>query len=159
MRQNITETIWYDPDVKNYIMLDVTDDIMPLESQYIEGRELFSKAEYHCSLVPAGKLSDDPDVVAQVIQDVTTYLTEVDVHFKGLVEKYYICEKNAEATLIAPAIIAGVEGLTRVVRRVVPEYVPALLHVTLLKSRTSEYGIGINSAADLNAYCREVTIR
>lgn len=159
MRQNITEKVWYDPDVKSYIMLDVTDDITPLESQYIEGRELLSKTEYHCSLVPAGKLSDDPDVVKQVIERVAGYLSETDVRFQGLADTYYFCEKGAEATLIAPAIIAGIEGLTQVVRQLIPEYTPAFSHITLLKSATSEYGIGINSELDRNAYCREVTLR
>lgn len=161
MRSNITKKIWHDPEVKNYIMLDVTDEIPPQQMQTIDNVELLPKDEYHVSLVPASKLSEDASVVQDVVQDVTRLLRENPgvVVFEGLGEERYVCRKNGEVTMIAPAIIIGVESLRQIVRQYVPDYAPAFPHVTLLKSANSPYGIGVNSEDDLQLMCKRLGVK
>ncbi|HMS92901.1 MAG TPA: hypothetical protein PKD28_00800 [Candidatus Saccharibacteria bacterium] len=157
-RTNITEQIWYDPEVKHYIMLDVTEQIPEQTMQVFDGTELFPKDEYHVSLVAAGKLSEDPATVAGIVDDVRSFLHDNPeaVAFQGLGDERYVCRDGDEMTLIAPARIVALDGLRGVVRRRIPEYEPAFSHVTLLKSASSPYGIGINSDSDLAAYCQKV---
>jgi len=159
-RQNITEKIWYDPDVKSYIMLDVTEDIPEQKPVVIDGTKLLPKSEYHCTLVPAGKLSEDPAIVARVIEDVADYLryNSQAVRFIGLADRYYICKDGDEVTLIAEATLVGLGGLRKIVQQTIPDYAPALPHVTLLKNDESTYGIGIHSAMDLKKLCRRVNL-
>lgn len=157
-RVNITENIWYDPDVKNYVMLDVTDIIPEQSPCIIEGIELMPKDEYHVSLVPAGRLSDDGVEVTGIIEDIQAYLAGVPEKVKlvGLSEERYFCKKEDEATMIAPAIIIGLDELCAVVRKRVPTYNSIFPHVTLLKSTNSQYGISIKSKGDLMSYCMKL---
>lgn len=159
-RQNITEKIWYDPDVKNYIMLDITKDIEQQKPLVIDGVELLPKDEYHCSLVPVGKLSDDPDAVARIVSDIKDYLafTPDSIRFDGFMDKYFVCKKEDETTLIVEAKILGLGGLRKIVQQTISDYQPTFPHVTLLKSENSPYGIGINSNKDLKTYCRRIDI-
>lgn len=160
-RINITEKIWYDSEVKSYIMLDVTDEISSQRARVVDNVELLPKDEYHVSLVPASKLSEDASVVQDVVQDVTQFLRENPgvVVFEGLGEERYVCRKDGEVTMIAPAIIIGVESLRQVVRQHIPGYAPAFPHVTLLKSANSPYGIGVNSEDDLQQMCERLDIK
>lgn len=158
-RVNITEKIWYDPEVKNYVMLDVTDDIpRPLPFTTHQGVLLEPKTEYHCTLVAAGKLSDDPTAVQEVIEDIAQYIKARpnDIAYEGLGDDYYICQKAEETTLIVSAIATGLIGLREVVRGKFPEYEDTSPHITLLKSENSAYGIGINSLSDLDNYCQKI---
>ncbi len=157
-RVNLTEHIWYNPSVKNYVMLDITDSIGTQSEMMVEGVTLVPKDEYHCSLVPAGKLGDTPQEVAAIIEDVRQHLEahRDDIHFEGLGHERYLCEKNGEYTLIAPAIITGLSALRQAVCARIPDYQPPFPHVTLLKSVNSQYGIGINSERDLATYCRQI---
>lgn len=159
-RQNITEKIWYDPEVKSYIMLDVTDEIVPPQPLMIDNTKLLPKDEYHCTLVPAGKLSDSPEKVARVINEVTDYLhfSPNAVRFIGLGDNYYFCKDGDEATLVAEAMIVGLVGLRKIVQQTIPDYKPAFPHITLLKNEQSLYGIGIHSAEDLKKLCKKVDL-
>ena len=158
-RVNITEKIWYDPQVKNYVMLDVTEDIerpkpITLDSQIV----LEPKDEYHCTLVAAGKLSSDQDAVRELIADISDYFQSDPnaVQFNGLGPDYYVCHKGDESTLIVSAVIIGLDGLRDIVRKKFPGYGESIPHITLLKSENSQYGIGINSPADLSKYCEKI---
>lgn len=160
-RVHITEKIWYDPEVKNYVMLDVTDDIEhPVATIIKPPTVLLPKDEYHCTLVAAGKLSANHDQVREVIEDIKAYLLEHPnmVTFEGIGTDYYYCCKDDESTLIVSALVTGLDGLRDVVRRTFPEYSESSPHITLLKSENSPYGIGINSPTDLNQYCERITI-
>lgn len=157
MRAHLTESVWYDPDVKNYVMLDVTDAITPLTSLMIGDVELLPKDEYHCTLVPVGKLLED-DAAGVLLDDIGEYLSQNTVEFDGLTGDYHLCRKQGEVTLIASARIMGLDGL-REVRRHVSDYQPPFPHVTLLKSANSPYGIGVNSDADYDALCRPITLQ
>ena len=42
----------------------------------IAGVELLPKSEYHVSIVAAGRLSDDPAIVAAIIEKVRAYFME-----------------------------------------------------------------------------------
>lgn len=158
MRTHLTESVWYDPDVKNYVMLDVTDAITPPTSLMIDDVELLPKDEYHCTLVPVGKLLED-DFARVLLGDISEYLSQNAVEFDGLTGEYHLCRKQEEVTLIASARIVGLDGLREVVRRHVPDYQPPFPHVTLLKSANSPYGIGVNSDADYDALCRPITLQ
>lgn len=159
-REYLSKKIWRDAEGTNYIMLDVTDEIGSQQARTVEGVELLPKDEYHVTLVPAGKLSGDESVVELVIDEVRTFLAHNpdEVVFEELSGERYVCTKGDEMTLIAPAIVLGLDGLRGVVRRHVPDYAPTFPHVTLLKSANSRYGIGVNSVDDLQAYCRKLEI-
>lgn len=161
MRINITERIWRDPEVKNYVMLDVTEDVGGQEAAVIDGTLLLPKDEYHVTLVAAGKIAgDDPRRTGELLQDLEEYLRANPdaVRFERLGDDRYVCRDGEEMTLIAPAEIVGIEGLRRVVTRHVPDYKPAFPHVTLLKNEQSPYGIGVNSTEDFQALCRRYEI-
>ncbi|MFZ1258597.1 MAG: hypothetical protein WAQ25_03950 [Candidatus Saccharimonas sp.] len=157
-RVNITENIWYDPEVKNYVMLDVTDAVGAQEARVIDGVDLLPKHEYHVTLVPAGKLGKTALEVAAIINNIESFLKQhpAVMQFQKLGTERYICRKDDEMTLIAPAVITGLDALRAIVRQRVPDYQPAFPHVTLLKSANSPYGIGINSQKDLANYCIKV---
>lgn len=104
MRAHLTESVWYDPDVKNYVMLDVTDAITPLTSLMIGDVELLPKDEYHCTLVPVGKLLED-DAAGVLLDDIGEYLSQNTVEFDGLTGDYHLCRKQGEVTLIALSLI------------------------------------------------------
>lgn len=159
-RQNITEKIWYDSEVKNSIMLDVTEDVPEQKSRIINGVTLHPKDEYHCTLVPVGKLSENPAKITRIIEDVTDYLrfNPDAVRFIGLADSFYVCNDEAEVTLIAEATIVGLNRLRKIVQQTIPEFKPVLPHATLLKSESSQYGIGIYSTMDLKKMCKKVDL-
>jgi hypothetical protein len=156
-RQNITDKIWRDPDGSGYFMLDVTGQIPPQAAATINGVGLLSKDEYHVSLVPVSKISE-----GEVMNKLDTMLVDYFqknpdwVRFEGITNERYLCRKDDEATVIAPARVIGLEALRSVVRQFVPDYLPAFPHVTLLKSRATERGISVNSAEDLDRYCKRL---
>lgn len=157
-RVNLTESIWYDPEVKNYVMLDVTGSVDKQGSQVIGGLELLPKDEYHVTLVPAGKLGKTALETSLILGGIEELLASHPgvIEFQGLGPERYICCKDDETTLIAPALITGLDALRVIVQQNVKDYSPAFPHVTLLKSANSPYGIGIHSAEDLAAYCRKL---
>ena len=157
-REYLTQKIWRDAEGTNYIMFDVTEEVGEQQARVVDGVELLPKEEYHVSLVPAGRLSNDVTVVETVINDVRAFVRDNPnmVVFGSLDDERYVCTKGDEKTLIAPANVLGLEGLCAVVRRYVPDYAPVFSHVTLLKSANSRYGIGVNSADDLRMYCRKI---
>lgn len=154
-RKYFSEHVWYNPEKGHYIMLDITDEIGKQVPQIIEGVELLPKDEYHVSLVPAQKLSEDEAVVRSIVEDVRCLLQANPgaVSWGSLGDERYVCKEDDEVTLVAPAAVVGLSGLREVVRRHVPGFNPAFPHVTLLKSANSPYGIGISSSDDLAAYC------
>lgn len=157
-REYITESIWCDPEGTGYIMLDVTDQIEPPSSTVIDGVELLAKSEFHVSLVPVHKLTEDRALQRDILEDVQTYLehTARVPEFVGLGDERYLCRDGEEVTVVASADIVGLEGLQRVVRDLLPDYRPAFPHVTLLKNAASKYGIGINSVDDLARFCQKL---
>ena len=62
-------------------------------------------------------------------------------------------DNETQVTVIADVQLAGIEALQALMRERVGVNISTTLHVTLLKSANSPYGIGVNSAADLAAYC------
>lgn len=159
-RMQLTENIWYDPDVKSYVMLDVTSEIGAQEPQVVDGVEVLPKDEYHVTLVAAGKIGQTALHIQQIIEGVRAFLLDHPntVRFNGLTTERYICHKDGESTLIAPAIVTGLDTLRAVVKRHVPEYEPAFPHVTLLKSANSAYGISINTPSVLETYCKKIIL-
>lgn len=157
-REYLSEKVWRDAEGTNYIMLDVTDEIGDQQARTIDGVELLPKDEYHVTLVPASKFSEDESVVESVVDEVRAFLARNpdEIVFKELLDERYVCTKGDELTLIAPAVVLGLDALRAVVRRHVPDYAPAFPHVTLLKSANSKYGIGVNSMDDLHEYCRKI---
>lgn len=158
-KEYITEKIWYDLEVKSYVMLDVTEEIGEQKPLKVNGIELLPKEEYHVTLVAAGKIADgDEKLTRNLISDISKYLLSnpESVSFGGLGDERFTCHKDGETTLIAPAVIIGIEGLRKVVTSRIVNYKPAFPHVTLLKSENSLYGIGVNSQDDLEQYCRRL---
>lgn len=157
-REYISEKVWRDVEGTNYIMLDVTKEVGVQHTRTIDGIELFPKDEYHVTLLPASKLSDDPDIVESIVGDVRVFFDEHPhrVVFERLGDERYVCTKDEEMTLIAPAIVVGLDSLRQIVQRRMPGYAPAFPHVTLLKSANSQYGIGVNSQQDFAERCRKL---
>ena len=154
--QQIGKGVWHDPVTTGYIGLDLTADIPPQAPRTVEGIALFPKQEYHCSLVAVRKYVDpaEEQSVADAVKD---YLREHDLHFAGLGDERYLCRKEDRVTLVAPVRIDGIDEFFAFIKALVPEYVPPFLHVTLLKSETTEHGISINSMQDLHRYCQKLT--
>lgn len=155
MKTSLSHNIWYDADGTYYVVLDVTQQIGTLSLQIINGVELIPKDEYHVSLVPTSRLTDDLAVREVLIADIEELLRQNPdvVQFESLGTERYFCQKDDEATLIATATVTGLERLAVTVRNRFPEYEVPFAHVTLLKSAKSEYGVGINSRAELEEYC------
>lgn len=154
----INEKIWYDPEVSNYVMLDVTEEVGEQQPLEIDDTLLLPKNEYHVTLVAAGKITGkDTEQTARLISDIEGYLHDNPeaVKFGSLGDERFVCRDGEEATLIAPATIIGIEGLRKVVLKRVPDYKPAFTHVTLLKNEESPYGIGVNSQDDFDQLCKK----
>ena len=157
-KEFLTNKVWHDPEGTTYIMLDVTSEIEPPQAITVDGVELLPKDEYHVTLVPTRKLTDDTALQQAIVESVRAHLqgaTE-ELKFMGVGDERYLCRDGEEATLIAPANIVGLNGVRRVVTNLVPDYEPAFPHVTLLKNAVSKYGIGINSEEDLRRLCRKL---
>lgn len=153
--QEIGQGVWYDAVNTGYIGLDVTAQIPPQKMCTAERIELFPKDEYHCSLVAVRKYVDpeEEQSVADVVKD---YLREHDLRFAGLGDERYLCRKDDRATIVAPARIDGIDEFFGFIKKLIPDYAPPFIHVTLLKSETTEHGISVNSIEDLHQYCEEL---
>jgi hypothetical protein len=60
-------------------------------------------------------------------------------------------------TIVAPVCIDGVDEFFTFFQELITDYLPPFLHVTLLKSETTEHGISVNSMEDLHHYCEKLT--
>lgn len=129
----------------------------PQETRTIEGAKLSPKKEYHCSLVAVRKYTDDPIMEQSIVNAVKGYLRKHDLRFAGLVNERYLCCKEDRMTIVAPARIDGIEEFCAFIQTLIPEYRPPFIHVTLLKSETTEHGISLNTADDLHRFCTRLT--
>jgi len=150
--------VWHDLDGTGYIGLDLTIIPSP-QTRIVDGTELYPKDEYHCSLVDVrhyiGK--DAPSEEKRIGNAVKGYLRENNLRFAGLGDERYLCRKKDRTTLVAPIHIDGFEEFASFIEPLIPGYRPPFLHVTLLKSETTQYGISINSEDDLLTYCERLT--
>lgn len=160
--RELTPHVWYDPDVKGYIMFDATQHIPDMPPITVDGIELLPKNEYHVSLVAARKAAaQNAAQEAAIVRLVEDYLGRPDagLSWGGLTGEYYLCHKPGQSgelqhTVLAGASIIGLTGLQRMLRHHFG-IAPSHPHVTLLKSANSAYGIGVNSADDLALYCEK----
>lgn len=159
-KEFIASNVWHDPEGSCSIMLDVTDEVVPVEPQVVSGIELLPKSEYHVTLVAPLKQGlvavQYPDAVI-VVKDFLASEPEA-IKFNGLSNERYLCQKDDEYSLIAPAEILGVEALYKVLSQRFDGLGEPFLHVTLLKSRNSEYGISVSSAEVLADRCQLISI-
>ena len=151
----LAEHIWLSPEKHNYIMLDITSQIPPQPALVVNGVELFPKGEYHISLVAADKVVATSEESQLLVSEITEFLhtNPGAIYFAGLTEERYICRDGDEMTLITSVKVAGIDKLRDIISQYAPGYQPATPHVTLLKNRSSLYGIGIHSEADFIALC------
>lgn len=133
--------VWRDPITTGCIMLDLKDDIPHEETRTIEGTTLSRKKEYHCSLVAVRKYIADPAKEQSIADAVKRYLRTHDLRFAGLGDERYLCHKEDRVTIVAAVRIEGIEEFCAFVQTLIHEYRPPFLHVTLLKSETTEHGI------------------
>ncbi len=155
--QQLGQKVWYDVEGTGYIMLDVTDNIAPLEEIKIDGQRLLPKPEYLCSLLAARKVVNDKVSETQLVELVRKFLVNRIIRFESLIGDLYVCRKKGELTVISGANISGLDDLRQEIKKLIPDYAPIFPHVTLLKSENSQYGIGINSQADLDSFCEKIT--
>jgi hypothetical protein len=155
-REEIGKGVWYAVDT-GYIGLDLTADIPPQEKRTVEGIALFPKDESHCSLVAVRECVNDPTEEQRVADAVKDYLREHDLEFAGLGDERYLCRKDDRVTIVAPVCIDGVDEFFTFFQELITDYLPPFLHVTLLKSETTEHGISVNSMEDLHHYCEKLT--
>lgn len=150
--------VWHDLDGTGYIGLDLTVIPTP-EKQVIEGTELYPKDEYHCSLVNVRHYigDDEPSEEQRIGKAVEEYLRHSNLRFTGLGEERYLCRREDRTTLVAPVQIDGFDEFASLIETLIPGYRPPFLHVTLLKSEATRYGISINSEGDLLEYCERLT--
>lgn len=151
--QQLGQKVWHEPEGTGYIMLDVTDNIKPFDPLEIDGQKLLPKSEYHCSLVAARKLVNNEISEDELVGVVRKFLQKKTIRFNSLTKELFVCRKDGEVTVIAGAEVIGLEALRAKLKRIIPDYSPLFPHVTLLKSANSQYGIGINSEAELENYC------
>lgn len=158
--REIGKSVWHADDT-GYIGLDVTADIPAQELHTVDGIALIPKDEYHCSLVAVRKYVDpegeQPVAEQRIVDAVTGFLREHDLHFAGLGDERYLCRKDDRVTIVAPVSIDGISEFVAFIQTLIPEYRPPFLHVTLLKSQTMKHGISINSMEDLHRYCEKLT--
>lgn len=144
--------VWYDPETKGYIALTVTD--LNPRAILIEDVLMSPKTEFHISLVPARKAAGgDTAGEAAIVDKVRQYLARNVLKYEGLTGELYICHKLKKAGETEHSVIAGVRvaGLTAL--RAELGLRAAIPHATVLLSANSQYGIGVNSVSDLQAYC------
>lgn len=154
--RNLGKGVWHDPVNTGYIGLDLTEVIPPQEARNVEGTKLSPKEEYHCSLVAVRKYIDDPEREQSIVNAVEGYLRNHDLRFAGLGDERYLCRKADRVTVVAPVRIDGIEEFCAFVQSLMPEYQPPFAHVTLLKNETTEHGISLNTADDLDRFCTKL---
>ena len=163
-RQELGGDVWYDGGLKGYAMLDVTDHIPALHTIMVDGVALAPKrGEFHVSIAKLRALAErNPAQEAAMALFIEHWMQDEEKRliWGGFTDSMYVCQKpNAEGET-QMTVIAGVEiiGLSAMERAMRHTFNPAIRlsqpHVTLLKSATSPYGIGINSPEDLATLCR-----
>lgn len=156
-RQDLGKGVWHDPVNTGYIGLDLTAVIPPQDTRSVEGTKLSPKQEYHCSLVAVRKYIDDPTMEHSIVNAVKGYLRNHELRFAGLGDVRYLCRKEDRVTIVAPVQIHGIEEFCAFVQTLIPEYRTPFIHVTLLKSKTTEHGISLNTTDDLHRFCTTLT--
>lgn len=163
-KEYLSDRVWYG-DLKGTIAFDIGELELSLDKLEVEGRELLSKTEFHCSLIAARKYAeqsiDDPgqakQLEAEIVATVREYVAAYPLKFVGLTGDYYLCEEDQEATIIGLVDINGVNELLRKVANATGvEIDTPKLHVTLYKNESSPYGIGIRNTEDFTKLCREL---
>ena len=149
--------VWHDPVNTGYIGLDLTAIIPSQETRTVEGTKLGPKTEYHCSLVAVRKYTADPTREQAIVEAVKGYLRTHDLRFAGLGDERFLCRKEDRATIVAPIRIDGIDQFCAFIQTLIPDYRPPFIHVTLLKSETTEHGVSLNSPADLHRFCTKLT--
>lgn len=160
-RQDLGKNVWYDPSIKGYAMVDITPHIPTLEPLVVDGVELFPKTEYHVSLANVRAIAGgDMDLESRVVSDIAACLVDgaVSLTWGGFTGDVYVCKKpNADSdmqvTVVAGVWLLGLDVLQAMMRQRARVEISTAPHVTLLKSANSPYGIGVNNADDLAAYC------
>ena len=155
-KQDLGKSVWYDPDANGYIGFDITSSIPTQTQQTVEGTLLLPKDEYHCSLVAVRLYAESREKEQEIADAVRSYLQTHRLAFRGLGSDRYLCRKDDRMTIIASIQIDGIDQLRDFVATLIPDYQPPFTHVTLLKSEATEFGIGINSMAELNQYCQKL---
>jgi hypothetical protein len=145
--------ISYDPEEKGYVMFDLTSYVPTQAKQIVDGIELFPKNEYHTSLVAIERYIQNKDEALKVVFSIKAYLETHDLEFVGVGQERYVCKRDERTTVIAPVTIKGIEEFRSFVSSLIPGYDPPFSHITLLKSKATEFGIGINSMDELHQYC------
>jgi hypothetical protein len=149
--------VWHDPVNSGYIGLDLTAMIPPQQTRTVEGARLCPKKEYHCSLVAVRKYIENPIREQAIVESVKVYLRTHDLRFAGLGDERFLCRKGDRMTIVAPIRIDGIEQFCAFVQTLIPEYRCPFVHVTLLKSETTEHGISLNSDEDLHRFCTKLS--
>ena len=152
-KMHLGNNISYDPEEKGYIMFDLTSFIPKQSSLVINGTELFPKNEYHASLVAMERYIENKEEAIKIAVLIKEYLETHELRFIELGKARYVCNRDTRMTLVAPVTIEGIEEFKAFVGTLIPHYDPPFSHITLLKSKATEFGIGINSMNDLDQYC------
>ena len=134
-------------------MFDVTNYVPEQLSQIVDGVELFPKNEYHSSLLSMERYIENKDEALRIAHSIKEYLQSHTLQFAGLGSERYVCRRDERMTLVAPVIIDGIDEFRAFISSLIPEFDPPFSHITLLKSKATEFGIGINSMSDLAQYC------
>lgn len=142
---------WYSHTTGS-VLHDVSRAVEPLEPMVVEGIELLPKQEFHTTLVSARRELHTQKREAHFIHDLREFLAYNPVELRTITNERYFCQKENEASVIAPVCLFGDVGLKSFVRKFIPQYDP-FYHVTLLKSEETEHGIRISSRDDLNDRC------
>lgn len=152
-RQDLGNGVWHDAVNTGYIGLDLTPVIPPQDVRIVEGTRLSPKQEYHCSLVAVRKYIDDPITEHSIVNAVKGYLRDHELRFGGLGDARYLCRNEDRVTIVAPVQIHGIDEFCAFVQTLIPKYQPPFIHVTLLKSETTQHGISLNTMDDLHRFC------
>ena len=154
---DIGKGVWHDPVDTGYIGLDLTARIPAQAMQTVGGIALLPKDEYHCSLVDVRHHIEGQGVEQYIADAVKNFLRTHDLRYLGLGDERYLCRKQDRVTIVAPVQIEGIDQFAAFIQTLIPEYRTPFLHVTLLKSEMTEYGISLNSVDDLHSYCEKLT--
>jgi hypothetical protein len=88
---------------------------------------------------------------------VRVYLLTHNVNFFSLGTECYLCQKEDRMTIIASIEISGLNDLRAFMTTLISDYQPPFSHTTLLKSDTTELGIGISSMSELDQLCERLS--
>jgi hypothetical protein len=164
-KEFLSEKVWYDKEGTGYVMFDVSDSVPKLDQLNIEGRELLSKDEFHCSLIATRKYAElewdgTADISAReagMVAAIRGQLGRRTVEFLGFTGEYYLCEKDNEATIIGLVGLKGINELRQTISDMTGVVIdPPEPHVTLYKTLNSQYGIGIRNEEEFTLRCRNL---